>query len=455
MDHFPAFLDLRGRLVVVVGGGHIAARKIELLIRTGARIRVVAPRIDSSLLDLAARGRIETVVAPFAAAHLDGASLAVAAVNDAEVNRAVSEAGTARHIFVNAVDDSQASTLLMPAIVDRSPLIVAIGTSGASPTLASRVRAQIEALLPESLGVLAGVAGRWRERVRAAVPDLAHRRRFWDSFFSGAGVTTDALALDAQLHSALAVARNAIPRGEVWLIGAGPGDPDLLTLRALQLLQQCDVVLYDRLVSGAVLERVRRDAVRVFVGKETGRHYSTQAHINEMLLEYAGKGLRVARLKGGDPLVFARGGEEIAALAAAGYSCTVVPGVTAAFGAAAAAGIPLTHRAVSQSVTFVTAMGEAASALDWRALSAPLQTVVFYMGVAQLARIVDSLIAHGAPASRPLAIVEHATLPGQRVISGTLADIVQLATAARVQSPALLIVGDVVHHAAHNLRVTE
>jgi uroporphyrin-III C-methyltransferase / precorrin-2 dehydrogenase / sirohydrochlorin ferrochelatase len=340
----------------------------------------------------------------------------------------------------------------MPAIVDRSPLIVAIGSGGNSPTLVRRVRAQLETLLPQSIGQLASAAGRWRERVQSALPDVPTRRRFWDRYFDSAAATLSAAVtaatLDARITAALAVAASAgLPRGEVWLIGAGPGDADLLTLRALQLLQQCDVVLYDRLIGTEVLGRVRRDAERVYVGKQTGQHRTTQTRINELMIQYAQRGLRVARLKGGDPFVFGRGGEELAALAAVGIPVTVVPGVTAALGAAALAGIPLTHRGVSQSVSFVTAMAEATELLDWRSLATPLQTVVFYMGVAQLPRIVEQLLAHGVDAARGAAIVERATLPGQRVLRGTLATIAGQASAARVSAPALLIVGDVVHQA--------
>ncbi|MDE2250897.1 MAG: uroporphyrinogen-III C-methyltransferase, partial [Gammaproteobacteria bacterium] len=289
---------------------------------------------------------------------------------------------------------------------------------------------------------------------------LAARQRFWEDFFNSALAqrllagpvgTADADAgFSAQLAAAQAPAAEAgapagarAAAGVVWLIGAGPGDPDLLTLRAQQLLQECDVVLYDRLVPAAVLARVRRDAERVFVGKEPGRHRTTQQRIHELLIAHARRGLRVARLKGGDPLVFARGGEELAALAEAGIPVLVVPGVTAALGAASAARIPLTHRGASQSVCFVTAMGEAAAALDWRALAAPLQTVVFYMGVAQLPQIVARLVGHGAPPTRRAAIVEHATLPGQRVIAATLGQIAARAAAAGVGAPALLIVGEV------------
>jgi len=452
MDHLPAFLDLRDRRVVVIGGGEVALRKIGMLRRAGARVRVVAPALHAQLRAAVAAGDIEYRDGEFIASDLDDAWLAVAATGDTAVNRAVADAAAARRVFVNAVDDSAACSLLMPAVVDRAPLIVAIGTGGGAPVLARRTRAMLEALLPASLATLAAAAARWRDRARAAIPDVDARRRFWDRCFAGAAAVT-ATDAAADLHIGRALAAAALAggsggRGEVWLIGAGPGDPDLLTLRALQLLQECDVVLYDRLVSDAVLERVRRDAERIFVGKESGAHRTTQARIHELLIEHASRGRRVARLKGGDPLVFARGGEEIAALAAHGIPVTVVPGVTAAQGAAAAAGIPLTHRGVSQAVTFVTAMGEAAAALDWRALAAPLQTVVFYMGVAQLPRIVERLRAHGAPGTRAVAVVEGATLPQQRTIEGTLNDIAEQALRAGVRAPALLIVGDVVRHAA-------
>lgn len=447
MDYLPLFLDLRDRTVALVGGGVVAQRKAVLLHSAGARLRVIAPSIDAEFSDWLSLRRADVRREAFTASALDGVALAIAATDDATVNRAVFAAGRQRNIFVNVVDDGSAGDCLMPAIVDRSPLMVAIGSGGGSPTIVRRVRAQLESLLPQSLGAMVAIAANWRGRVRAALPDLVQRRRFWDDWFdrtAARGEDGNPLALDELLQRALeSAAAGAAPRGEVWLIGAGPGDPDLLTLRAQQLLQQCDVVLYDRLVSAAVLERVRRDAQRVYVGKESGRHRITQARIHELLIEYAARGLRIARLKGGDPFVFGRGGEEMEALAAAGIPVTVVPGVTAALGAAAVAGIPLTHRAVAQSVTFVTAMGEAAEQLDWRALSAPLQTTVFYMGVAQLARIVARLREHGAPARRGVAIVERATLPGQQIVAGTLDTIIERATAAGVSAPALLIVGDV------------
>jgi uroporphyrin-III C-methyltransferase/precorrin-2 dehydrogenase/sirohydrochlorin ferrochelatase len=382
--------------------------------------------------------------------------LAIAATDRSEVNRTVAASGAARSLFVNVVDDAEASSAVMPAIVERSPLVIAVGSAGQSPTLARRVRAQLEAMLPERLGELARLAGAARARVQRTLPDLMQRRKFWDRVFSGSvasrvlagGMREAEMLLEAELQAAAAGSTHA--RGEVYLIGAGPGDPDLLTLRALQLLQQSDVVLYDRLVSAAVLARVRRDAERVYVGKETGRHRVTQERIHSLLLEYAGRGLRVARLKGGDPFIFGRGGEELDVLRRAGVAVTVVPGITAALGAAAATGLPLTQRGVAPSVTFVTATGDGAEALDWRSLASPLQTVVFYMGVAQLPRIVERLRAHGAPPDRPVVIVEQATLPGQRLIAGSLSDIEQQAQHAQVSAPALLIVGEVAARAAQS-----
>ena len=452
MDYLPVFLELRGQPVLLVGGGPVAARKAALLQAAGARLKVVAPERCAELAELCAQPGTEYLATGFKPAHLDGCVFAVAATGAADVNQQVAAAGRAARIFVNVVDDQAAGNCLMPAIVDRSPVIVAIGTGGASPTLARRLRASIETLLPERLGELARAAGERRAQLRAALPALTARQRFWEDFFDSAlaqqiiagPVSSSSMdtGFKAQIDAALAP-EAAARMGVVWLIGAGPGDPDLLTLRAQQLLQQCDVVLYDRLVPAPVLARVRRDAERIFVGKEPGSHRTTQQRIHELLIEHARRGRRVARLKGGDPMVFARGGEELVALTRAGIPVLVVPGVTAALGAASAAGIPLTHRGAAQSVCFVTAMGEAAAALDWRALAAPLQTVVFYMGAAQLPQIVARLIEHGAPPERHAAIVEHATLPGQRVIAGTLQRIAALAAAAAVGAPALLIVGEV------------
>jgi len=449
MDYLPVCLNLKARRAVVVGGGHVAARKVDTLLRAGARVTVVAPRLMPQLEQRAAAGDLEHLPAEFAPAQLNGAALVIAATDVAEVNIAVSRSAQQRQIPVNVVDQPALSSFIFPAIVDRSPLVVAVSSAGSSPVLARRVRAQIEALLPARLGALARFMRERRELVRRALGTLA-RRGFWERMAGGAAASR-VLAGD-EAAAAEIFARELLNSrlkgacgsglGEVYLIGAGPGDPDLLTLRALQLLQQADVVLYDRLVPDALLERARRDAQRIFVGKEPGEH-SQQARIHELLVELARQGKRVARLKGGDPFVFGRGGEELEVLATHGIPCLVVPGITAALGAAASAGIPLTHRRLSHSVTFLSGHDALDDSLDWRALAHAGQTVVFYMAVAQLPRIVARLRAAGAAADLPAALIEQATLPGQRVLRSDLARVAELAGRERICSPALLIVGEV------------
>jgi uroporphyrin-III C-methyltransferase/precorrin-2 dehydrogenase/sirohydrochlorin ferrochelatase len=449
MDYLPIFIDLRERLVVVVGGGVVAARKVEQVLKAHARVRVVAPDLCPELAAFGELGRIEYRPVPFSAPQLDGALLVIAATDDEAVNASVASSARQRGILVNTVDDGANSDFIFPAIVDRSPLVVAIGTAGSSPTLARRVRAQIEALLPERLGDLARYAGRWRARVASALPALAARLRFWDGFFGG-NLATQLLAgnahdADAAMRAALDEARAAAvaPRGEVYLIGVGPGDPDLLTLRAQQLLQQADVLLYDRLVPEVILGRARRDAEKINVGKTPGRHEHTQEYINQLLVEHARAGKRVARVKGGDPFVFGRGGEELAVLREAGIPVLVVPGITAGLGAAASTGMPLTQRGLAQAVTFVTATGAQADALNWDALAQPDHTVVFYMSAAQSAQIATTLMAHGLPGSHPAALIERATWPDERVLKTTLAQLPELVAGNTLRSPTLLAVGQV------------
>ena len=443
MDYLPLFLQLRSQPVVVVGGGRIALRKVDLLRRSGARITVVAPELRPELDQLARRGELHYIAAKFVEAHVEGATLVVAATNDPDVNVAVSEAARARKIPVNVVDTPALSTFIFPAIVDRSPIIVATSSGGESPVLARRVREQIEALLPERLGALARFMGLRRKSVHDTLGAVA-RRPFWERIVGGniatrvlAGDETGAAkAFESELRA------GGHESGEVYLIGAGPGDPDLLTLRALQLLQQADVVLYDRLVPDAVVDRSRRDAERIFVGKEAGDH-KVQDRINELLVNHARRGRRVARLKGGDPFVFGRGGEEIEVLIRHGIPYSCVPGITAALGAASYAGIPLTHRHLAQSVTFVTGHVLEDESLDWHSLAGERRTVVFYMGVSHLDQIVTKLRDAGAKPGHPVAIVERATLPGQRTLRGTLETIPKIAREAAVVAPALFIVGEV------------
>ena len=453
MDYLPIFLNLQQRPVVVVGGGAVALRKVSTLRAAGAQVTVVAPALDLQLAAQAARGEVRHIAAPFIPAHLGDAVAVIAATNDIAVNRAVSRASRERGIPVNVVDDAELSTFIFPAIIDRSPIVVAVSSGGHAPVLARRIRAQIEALLPARLGALARFMGERRRTLQRALAAPA-RREFWERIVSGP-VASRVLAgdlpggehaygrelLTSTLSGAVATGGNRL--GEVYLIGAGPGDPDLLTLRALQLLQQADVVLYDRLVSPQVLERARRDAQRIFVGKEPGDS-GRQEQIHELLLHHALAGKRVARLKGGDPFVFGRGGEELEALARHDIPCTIVPGITAALGAAAAAALPLTHRRFAHSVTFVNGhQGEEDAAGDWDFCADPRRTIVFYMGLGHLEDILKRLRAAGASAEHPAAVIARATLPDQQIVRGTLADILARVRELAVAPPALLIVGNV------------
>jgi uroporphyrin-III C-methyltransferase/precorrin-2 dehydrogenase/sirohydrochlorin ferrochelatase len=450
MLQFPAFLDLRGAPCVVVGAGDVAARKIERLQRCGARVRVIAPTVDSvAIRDWLAQGRVEHVAAAFEPGHLDGARLVIAATNAAEINAAVAAAATARNLFVNVVDAPELCTFVVPSIVERDPVQIAIGTGGTAPVLARLLRARLESFVPAAYGRLATLAGELRERVRAALPDTRARRQFWERMLAGpvaelifAHREEAALGLlERQLHSAA----DAPPRGEVYLVGAGPGDPDLLTFRALRLMQQADAVVYDRLVDPSLVDLVRRDAERIFVGKRPENHPVPQSEINALLVELARAGKRVVRLKGGDPFIFGRGGEEIATLATQGIPFQVVPGITAAAGCATYAGIPLTHRDYAQAVVLVTGHGANAEvSIDWATLAAPRQTVCVYMGVRGLDRLCERLIEHGAPAERPAAVIAQGTTPNQRVVTATLATLPQAALEAGISAPSMVIIGEVV-----------
>jgi uroporphyrin-III C-methyltransferase / precorrin-2 dehydrogenase / sirohydrochlorin ferrochelatase len=446
MDYFPIFLRLAGEPVLVVGGGEVAARKIDLLLRTSAKVRVVAPELIAGLAERVAAGEIVHVAAEFTPEHLDGVRLAIAATDKRAINAWVAHQAERRNIPVNVVDDRELSRFIMPAIVDRSPVVVAIGSSGDAPVLTRRLRERLESFLPQRLGALARLAGKLRPTIKARIESPARRRKFWENFFDGT-VAADVLAgrsVDVtDIASTLRTAEQ--DAGGVVLVGAGPGDPGLLTLRALRALQNADVILHDRLVSAEVLDLARRDAERINVGKTAGSAQISQDEINALLVQLAQQGKRVCRLKGGDPFIFGRGGEELEALAAAGVRFEVVPGVTAAAGCAAYAGIPLTHRDHAQSLVFVTGhvKAEGDDALDWNQLARPAQTVVFYMGLGSLGQILQRLREHGAPESRAAAVVEQGTRATQRVVTGTLADLARKANEEGVQSPALLIVGEV------------
>ena len=446
MRYFPLFLDLRGRRVLLVGGGPVAERKFALLRAAGAAVVVVAPALTSALEAAVNNGQAVHCAREFTGADLDGARLVIAATDAALVNRAVAHAAEARSIWVNVVDDLELSTGILPAIVDRSPLTVAISTAGTAPALARFVRARIEESVDESLGRLATFLAAWRGRIKSGIADVTLRRRFYDWLLHGpvAGLVRNqrqpeaVRALTAALASGVQVAS-----GSVVLVGAGPGDPGLLTLHALRALQSADVVLYDRLVSAEVLALARREAQLLPVGKSSQGHSVSQSRINELLVEHAQLGRRVVRLKGGDPFVFGRGGEELEHLARHGIRFEVVPGITAALACAAYAGIPLTHREYSYSLRFVTAhCHDSLDAIDWYGLARERETLAIYMGTALLGALRTKLLAHGRAASTPIALIENGSRPEQRVIVGTLEALESLAMEHSVRAPALLIIGE-------------
>lgn len=449
MEYLPVFMDVAGRPGLVVGGGQVAARKVELLRRSGMAVRVVAPELCPQLAAEAEAGSIEHRAGRFEEDDLADCRVVVAATDDRAVNEQVAAAADARNLPVNVVDTPDLSTFIVPAVIDRSPLVVALSTGGAAPVLARLLRTKLEAFIPAAYGRLAALVRRFREPVKRAFANGDERRRFWEEVLEGPVADRflggDEAGGEAALEAAIAAGESPGAQGEVLLVGAGPGDPDLLTVKALRLMQRADVVVYDRLISPALMDRVRRDAERVFVGKAEGRHTLPQEEINDLLVRLAGEGKRVLRLKGGDPFVFGRGGEEIARLKEAGVSFQVVPGITAALGCAAYGGIPLTHRDHAHAAVFVTGhLCNGTLELPWETLVQPHQTVVVYMGLKGLPQLARGLIDRGVPPDRPAALVEQGTTSAQRVITGTLADLPERVAGTEVHPPTLVIVGDVV-----------
>lgn len=445
VDYLPLFLKLRDEPVLVVGGGEVAARKVSLLCRAGARVRIVAPGLAEATQALVAEFRLTVDAREYRAGDIDGMRLVVSATADETVNRQVHDDCRAAGILVNSVDRPALSSAIFPGIVDRTPVLVAVGTGGSSPTLARIVRGWLEARLPARLGALAEFVGERRERIKAALPTVAERQRFWERVLNGPAAER-VYQGDLPAAEALLEAEMARPgRGWVALVGAGPGDPELLTLKALRLLQAADVVLYDNLVNRQILDYARRDAELTYVGKKWRAPSTRQEAINALMCAEAGRGRAVVRLKGGDPFIFGRGGEEVEALVAAGVDVIAVPGVTAATGSASYAGIPLTYREISQSVRFVTGhKADNRINLDWPELAKPGQTVVLYMGLSGIEEIFANLITHGRAADTPAALIEKATLPEQKVVVGTLADLAGKVREAGVKGPTTIIVGEVV-----------
>ena len=451
MDYFPLFIDIKNQPCLVVGGGEVAQRKVNLLLAASAKITLITPQTTPALRDLIQAERITLINRTWLASDSKGMRLVIAATNDPLINSAIHAECEAHNILVNVVDHPELCRFIVPSIVDRSPLMVAISSGGQAPVLARHIRARIEAWLPHGYGVLARLAGKFRDQVKQHFGDQDRaRRRFWETALEGAAaekaLSGDEDGASKAFAAELAQAQSTqLQQGAVYLVGAGPGNPDLLTFRALRLMQKADVVLYDNLVSPAIIDLVRRDAERLYVGKKASNHALPQEEINKLLVKLAQEGKTVLRLKGGDPFIFGRGGEEIDELAQNGIAFEVVPGITSAAGASCYAGIPLTHRDYAQSVTFVTGhRQEGETELDWARLTSPTETVVIYMGVKEAPHICERLITHGRQPNTPAAIIEKATTPEQKTVAGTLASLPALIEEHQIKPPALIIIGEVV-----------
>ncbi|NND54279.1 MAG: uroporphyrinogen-III C-methyltransferase [Gammaproteobacteria bacterium] len=446
MNYFPVFLRIRNLPCLVAGGGTVGTRKTRQLLRAGARVTVCAPDVSPELRQLAADGQVSLTIAPFAPELIGEHRFVIAATGDPDINRTIADAAHERGLFCNVVDDRDTSSAILPAIVDRSPVIVAVSSSGDAPVLATRIRQQIDTLLAPRLGDLATHMGRWRDRVKERLDTIKERRLFWQQVLNSPVASHvlhgDVTAAD-RVTADLLDSREASSEGIAYIVGAGPGDPELLTLKAVRALNTADVVVHDRLVARAVLDYARKDAEFISVGKQAGVPSITQDEINALLVRLVAAGKTVCRIKGGDPFIFGRGGEEIAALEDADLAWQVIPGITAAAGCAAAAGIPLTHREVARALTLTTAHNADGSEPDWQTLAGNEQTVVFYMGVRKLAATCAALIDAGKDSATPAVIIENGTTARQRLVNGTLADLPAQAQAANVKSPALLIVGSV------------
>lgn len=454
MEFFPIFLNIRQRPCLLVGGGEVAGRKATLLREAGARITVVAPELSPTLSEMVERGDVAHRRGQFSPADLEGCAIVVAATDDSAVNERVSALARERNIPVNVVDNPGLCTFIVPSIIDRSPLQIAVSTGGASPVLARVLRSRLETMIPAAYGDVAALLEEFRGRTKQVLPDVDARRRFWEGVLQGPILE---MALAGQDQAAREVLEQALTAegtvleqkdlhtGEVYLVGAGPGDPDLLTFRALRLMQQAEVIVHDRLVSKEILAMARRDAERIYVGKERSKHSLPQEGINDLLVRLAREGKRVCRLKGGDPFIFGRGGEEIDTLAEQGIPFQVVPAVTAAAGVASYAGIPLTHRDYAQSVVFATGhLKDGTMNLNWSALVQPKQTVVFYMGLHGVDIICKELVAHGMPTTMPVALVQQGTTQNQRVFTATLETLPEIVHGTDIKPPTLIIVGEVV-----------
>ncbi|HEJ9539525.1 TPA: uroporphyrinogen-III C-methyltransferase [Proteus mirabilis] len=445
MDYFPIFCQLNNKPCLLVGGGEVAERKARLLMEAGAVISVVAPTFTPQFMQWQNEQRLQCFMAEFSVADLADKWLVIAATDNEQVNQHVYQQATEQRIFCNVVDSPQQASFIMPSVIDRSPIMVAISSGGKAPVLARILREKMEQWLPNSLGALAQLAGKLREQVKQRFATMSARRYFWEHFFADKALQAE---IDTGRDNAIQqristlLSENNQPQGNVVLVGAGPGDAGLMTIKGLQQCQQADVVVYDRLVSDEVMNLVRRDAERIYVGKRAGFHCVPQEEINQILINHAKAGKRVVRLKGGDPFIFGRGSEELEALIEHQIPFSVVPGITAASGCTTYAGIPLTHRDYAQSVRFITGHGKGLNDAQWQCIAQDNQTLVFYMGLSKADYIQQMLLNQHMRATMPVAIVEKGTLATQKVVVGQLQQLAEMASS--MQSPALIIVGEVV-----------
>lgn len=467
MQYLPIFVDLHQKNVLVVGGGQVALRKIQLLLQAGACIKIVAHQLVPVLMQYWQAGKLAWVAQQFDITHLDNIDLVISATDDGILNQQVFEQAQARHLWVNTVDKQSQCSFIFPSIIDRSPVQIAISSAGTAPVLVRLLREKLEMLLPQHLSIMAEIAGKWRNKVREKLSTIRQRRYFWETLFehntfqhlsehqhierAEAFLAQQLIEIQSQyfttkeigIQRGTVISTNKKPVGEVTLVGAGPGDAGLLTIKGLQAIQRADVILYDALVSREVLALARRDADKVLVGKRAQQTSISQMQINQLLIQHARQGKRVVRLKGGDAFVFGRGGEELQALKAADIPFSVVPGITAAIGVTAYAGIPLTHRSYAQNVTFITGhLSANGKPIDWRTLAVAHTTLVIYMGTLKVDTIQTQLLACGRVADTPVAVISQGTLTQQKIYTGTLQQLATLATG--IEKPALLVIGEVV-----------
>jgi len=448
MNHFPLFINLKGKQCLVVGGGHVATRKVRSLLRSNAIVTVIAPKISETLQNIAEHNKLTILKREYESTDIVRAFIVIAATNDNHINQEIAKQANDINILVNVADNPDLGSFIFPSVVDRSPVTIAVSTGGASPVFARQLRIRLDTIIPKSSGLLASITEEYRPKVKQIFAEQTQRKEFWETALNGvfaelvyAGNEKQAREwLDQQLHK-----RQSKSIGEVYLVGAGPGDPDLLTFKAVRLMQQADVVVYDRLVSKAILEMTNKDAERLYVGKEKSNHSVPQNNINQILVDFAKQGKRVLRLKGGDPFIFGRGGEEIETLTESHVAFQVVPAVTAASGCSAYAGIPLTHRDYAQSVTFATGhLRDGTVNLNWEQLTQKNHTIVFYMGLTGIAVISEKLQEYGMSADMPAALIEQGTTRNQRVHIGTVATLPKLVSDSSVRAPTLTIIGEVV-----------